>query len=210
MSKEIPTPYVWTFQPQMGVAAGASQDYSTQMNWLSAGNNMSQKVFALRNQRNNILEKQAIITETPRLLPNPPRWPARKIDHSLKIPTLVNLPRNQFLETYMSNSGMQLAGGGITGGSIQLNNEYVGMPIRSDGVMQLAGGGSHSLTPLNAYLLLQSASSMPRNGGIGSNQFVKEFVPTVYYNPYSSSPASFPDQFISNYDVISDSVAEYS
>ncbi|AMB43163.1 pVIII [Bat mastadenovirus WIV12] len=205
MSKEIPTPYVWTFQPQMGVAAGASQDYSTQMNWLSAGNNMAQKVFQIRNARNNVLEKQAVLTETPRLIQNPPTWKAKNIQRPWQIPTVLKLPRNQLLENYMSNSGMQLAGG-----SVQLSaNNYTGLPIRSDGIMQLAGGG-REITPLNAYLVLENSSSRPRSGGIGANQFIQEFVPTVYYNPFSSSPKNFPDEFISNYDIISDSVADYS
>ena len=42
-SKVVPSPYVWTPQPQRGTAAGASQDYSTKMNWLSAGPAMVQR-----------------------------------------------------------------------------------------------------------------------------------------------------------------------
>ena len=77
MSKDIPTPYVWTYQPQLGQAAGASQDYSTRMNWLSAGPSMIDQVNQIRVERNNILLRQAAATETPRLVRNPPNWPAR-------------------------------------------------------------------------------------------------------------------------------------
>ena len=55
MSKEIPTPYMWSYQPQMGLAAGASQDYSTRMNWLSAGPSMISRVNGVRSHRNHIV-----------------------------------------------------------------------------------------------------------------------------------------------------------
>ncbi|AXE75637.1 pVIII [Egyptian fruit bat adenovirus] len=194
----------------MGVAAGASQDYSTQMNWLSAGNRMISKVFAIRDKSNNILQNQAVITETPRVVQNPPIWQPQAIQRPMHYSTILKVPRNQALEKFMSNSGMQLAGGGLTGGSLQLAEvPPVGMPIRSDGVCQLAGG-SADITPGHAYLLLQSSSTVPRAGGIGADQFVQEFVPSVYCNPFAGPPSSFPDQFIHNYDIVSDSVAEYS
>lgn len=66
MSKEIPTPYMWSYQPQMGLAAGASQDYSTRMNWLSAGPSMISRVNGVRSHRNQILLEQAAVTSTPR------------------------------------------------------------------------------------------------------------------------------------------------
>lgn len=228
MSKVIPTPYVWTFQPQSGHAAGASQDYSTRMNWLSAGPSMIGKVNGIREFRNQLLMKQAAITETPRLVKNPPTWPASLLPQEWQPPKVIELPRNERLDMSMSNSGAQLAGGGrvycsssahrgsinretLSGSGIQLSEDHLSARyLRPDGVFQIAGGGLSSYDPTRQFLTLQASSSQPRSGGIGSVQFVHEFVPTVYLNPFSGPPGSYPDAFISNYDVVTNSVDGYS
>lgn len=221
MSKDIPTPYVWTYQPQLGQAAGASQDYSTRMNWLSAGPSMIDQVNQIRVERNNILLRQAAATETPRLVRNPPNWPARYLYQPMGAPQTVELPRNELLETVMTNSGMQLAGGGrstcgikgahLSGSGIQLNGELPSASwLRPDGVFQLAGGSRSSFSPgVSTLLRLEPSSSLPRSGGIGSTQFVQEFVPAVYFQPFSGPPGTYPDEFIYNYDIVSDSVDGY-
>lgn len=219
MSKDIPTPYVWTFQPQLGQAAGASQDYSTRMNWLSAGPSMINQVNAIRAERNNMLLAQAAVTETPRLVRNPPNWPAPYLFQPVGTPQTFELPRNELLETAMTNSGMQLAGGGnsgikgahLAGEGIQLNGEVPSVSwLRPDGVFQLAGGSRSSFSPgVSQLLTLQPASSLPRSGGIGAVQFVHEFVPSVYFQPFSGPPGTYPDEFIYNYDIVSDSVDGY-
>nr|WGN96573.1 pVIII protein [Lemur mastadenovirus] len=228
MSKDIPTPYMWSYQPQLGLAAGASQDYSTRMNWLSAGPHMIGQVNGIRDLRNRILIRQAAITETPRLVQNPPSWPAYALLHNETHPTTLELPRNEFLEKALSNSGVQLAGGGrgelygpqvqvpiksahLAGQGIQLSGDVLSASsLRPDGIFQIAGGGRSSFNPAREqFLLLQSSSTQPRSGGVGSVQFVKEFVPSVYFNPFSGPPGSYPDQFISNYDIRTDSVDGY-
>lgn len=221
---------MWGYQPQLGVASGASQDYSTRMNWLSAGPAMINRVNRVREQRNDILLKQALITETPRPVMNPPSWPADLIIDPPNAPTIVQLPHNETAEVAMSNSGLQLAGGGaalryrplkgpiytnsLSGGGIQLSSreelvQYRPARLRSDGQFQLAGG-SRVILPQQGTLLLQGASSQPRSGGIGAVQFVQEFVPSVYQNPFSGPPGVYPDEFIYNYDLVSDSVNGYS
>lgn len=222
MSKEIPTPYVWSYQPQMGVAAGASQDYSTKMNWLSAGNSMIHHVNGIRNLRNQILMRQARVSATPRAEVNPRNWPARFLIHPYAPPMTVELPRNDKAEVDMTNSGLQLAGGGVkrylagikpqtcSGAGIQLHEEVPSASLlRPDGLFQLAGGSRSSFSPVQRYLAVQTASAAPRSGGIGSKQFVQEFVPAVYINPFSGTPGTYPDAFISNYDYITDSVDGY-
>lgn len=224
MSKEIPTPYVWTYQPQSGRAAGASQDYSTRINWLSAGPHMISQVNDIRDQRNQILLRQAAITETPRVITNPPRWPASMLIQPSDPPISLELPRNEMLEVGMANSGMQLAGGGsrihhaqrwinsshFGGLGIQLNSDIPSAStLRPDGVFQLGGGGRSSFNPVDTFLTLQTSSSVPRSGGLGSRQFVEEFVPTVYFYPYSGPPDTFPDAFMRNYDVVTNSIDGY-
>lgn len=226
MAKEIPTPYMWSFQPQSGHAAGASQDYSTRMNWLSAGPSMINQVNEIRDLRNKILVTQAKITETPRAIMNPPVWPADLLPQERPPPLTVALPRNESAEIAMTNSGAQLAGGrralpatpmwvGIRGADllgrgITLSEDIpTASVLRPDGIFQLAGGSRSSFNPLQAYLTLQQSSTQPRSGGIGSNQFVREFVPDVYLNPFSGPPDTFPDQFIPNYDIVTNSVAGY-
>lgn len=217
MNKEIPTPYVWTYQPQMGTAAGASQDYSTKINWLSAGNKMIQQVFDLRDHRNRLLREQALLTETPRPVMNPPTWPAHLLYHQGQGPVQVPLPRNPQVEQALVNSGAQLAGGsaqGIklapqTGYGIQLAESSGPVSVRSDGLFQLAGGSRSSFAPWQEIVQLQTHASVPRYGGLGSKQFVREFVPTVYLNPFSGPPDTYPDQFISNYDVSTHSIEGY-
>ncbi|AGK27180.1 pVIII [Simian mastadenovirus C] len=232
MSKEIPTPYMWSYQPQMGLAAGAAQDYSSKMNWLSAGPHMISQVNDIRARRNQILLEQAAITSTPRRLLNPPSWPAAQVYQETPAPTTVLLPRDAEAEVQMTNAGAQLAGGSryvryrgrsapyppggikrvfIRGRGIQLNDEVVSSSagLRPDGVFQLGGAGRSSFTTRQAYLTLQSSSSQPRSGGIGTLQFVEEFVPSVYFNPFSGSPGRYPDSFIPNYDAVSESVDGY-
>lgn len=266
MSKVVPTPYMWAFQPQMGAAAGASQDYSTQMNWMSAGPSMINAVRNIRDQRNRILMSQALLTETPRPVPNPPLWPAQLLPQLGGPPVTLALPRNQPLEQEMTNSGLQIAGGGgpvndksnraallgirpgasganltatrgasleraiaveepypaeiqvlpvprnfrFDGAGLQLNeHSFSPSSVRPDGTFQLAGGSRPPLTTTHRLLTLQRSSSVPRSGGIGSAQFVNEFVPAVYFNPFSGPPDSFPDQFIPNFDIISNSVNGY-
>lgn len=243
MSKEIPTPYVWTLQPQVGAAAGASQDYSTRMNWLSAGNKMISRVNDIRDERNQILVRQAAITETPRNMLNPRNWPASAIQSPVYRPDALRLPDNEIAEQVMTNSGMQLAGGArrlcggdmcraiwcsgypdtddydkrqsLAGLGLQLN-EQLPLPqpyrVRSDGVFQLAGGSRVPLSGLSQQnlLALQSSPSVPRDGGLGTYQFVQEFVPSVYINPYSGNPRTYPDEFISNFDVYTNSVDGYA
>lgn len=257
-SKVVPSPYVWTPQPQRGTAAGASQDYSTKMNWLSAGPAMVQRVNGLREARNQILMQQALRDETARPVLNPPVWPAAAIQKSPDPPITLTLPRDEALEEEMTDNGAQLAGGlwpgrnrcartlggaglwtlnraplsrGISGGALSLNDNtlpslvcsrtaFGGVcsssspapwtAIRPDGTFQLGGTGPPRHPP--AYfenLTLSSQPSQPRAGGIGLDQFVTEFIPSVYLNPFSGGPGTFPDQFQANYDIVSESVAGY-
>lgn len=225
-SKTIPTPYMWSYQPQSGRAAGAAQDYSTRLNWFGAGPGMIAQVYGLREEQNRILMTQAEITETPRRVLNPPTWPAHLLPQNLNPPVTIELPRNESLENTWSNSGAQLAGGyrvpvvppirgsirggEFFGGAIELN-EKVGISLRPrpDGLFQLGGGSRSSFGPTEAYLTLQQRSSVPRSGGVGAEQFVREFVPEVYLNPYSGPPSTFPNQFMPNYDIVTDSVNGY-
>lgn len=220
-SKTVPTPYMWAWQPQSGHAAGAAQDYSTRINWLSAGPSMINRVTEIRDLRNQILMTQAEITETPRLIMNPPNWPAAALPQNVGAPLTLALPRNYELERVMANSGLQLAGGsrptpgymrgcGLTGKGIQLSDSTPSASVlRADGTFQLGGGSRSSFDPTQAYLTLQQSSSQPRSGGLGARQFVSEFVPEVYLNPFSGPPDTFPDQFMPNYDIVSDSVNGY-
>ncbi|AQQ73640.1 22K, partial [Harbour porpoise adenovirus 1] len=125
-SKTIPTPYMWSYQPQSGHAAGASQDYSSRMNWLSAGPSMINRVNEINRLRNDILLRQAVITQTPRSVQNPRVWPAQHLIQQLPRDMTVELPRNTQLEQQMTNSGLQLAGGGT--GDLPL------FPISTDGL----------------------------------------------------------------------------
>lgn len=215
MSKEIPTPYVWTLNPQMGVAAGASQDYGTKMNWLSAGANMIHQVNHIREQRNTLLMKQGAITETPRNVTNPSYWPAAMLMKPHIPPVTVELPRNYQLERVMHNSGMQIAGGSrvnhFNGRGLQLNEKQsTSLKLRPDGIFQLAGGSRSSFNPkVVNYLALQGEPNVPRAGGLGTIQFLQEFVPSIYFNPFSGQPDTYPDEFIFNYDLAKDSVDSY-
>lgn len=217
MSKEIPTPYVWTYQPQSGTAAGASQDYSTQMNWLSAGNSMIRRVNQVRDVRNGILLRQGAITETERPIANPPSWPAFAIMQPDRPLEELQLPRDEGMERLVSNQGMQIAGGGAVGDKTAFYGDGFQMPtiprqigVRSDGLFQLAGGGPAFVTPHRPWLLMQTNSTVPRSGGIGEKQFLQEFPPSVYLYPYSGCPSVFPSQFIHHYDVVTDTVDNYS
>lgn len=216
MSKVIPTPYVWSHNPQTGLASGASQDYSTKMNWLGAGQHMIGRVNNIRDARNSILIKQAAITETPRTLANPPIWPTEALYQPPTRPISASLPRNPFMESFASNNGMQIAGGGLTIGDerFEFPAPNIGQPpsiVRSDGMFQLGGGGEQYLpSPYHALLLSQGSSTVPREGGIGTYQFLSEFHPSVYFHPFSGPPSHYPHQFIYNYDVVDDRIDGYA
>lgn len=225
MSKDVPTPYMWSYQPQSGHAAGAAQDYSTRINWLSAGPSMINQVNNIRRRQNEVLLRQALTFETPRLVRNPPFWPAEHLIQQAPRQLTFELPRNTALEIGLTNHGLQLAGGGVeeippipinegpTAGagirSFAPSERVTASHLRPDGVFQLGGGGRSSFNPVQAFLTLQSASTTPRSGGVGSRQFVQEFTPSVYINPFSGPPGTYPDEFIPNYDIVSDSVAGY-
>ena len=186
-----------------------AQEVMTLSDCLKIGieNNLSLKV-----SRNNILKGQHSISENR----------ARLLPQMTQPPTHLHLPRNEILEGRLTDAGMQLAGGGalaprdlyaltLRGRGIQLNEDlpFSASTLRPDGIFQLGGGGRSSFNPTEAYLTLQNSSSLPRSGGIGSDQFVREFVPTVYINPFSGPPGTYPDQFIANYNILTDSVAGY-
>lgn len=258
-AKVIPSPYMWTPQPQRGTAAGAAQDYSTRMNWMSAGPGLINRVNQIREARNQILQNEALATETPRAVLNPPVWPAGAIYGADKIapPIHLTLPRNESLEEAMVDDGAQIAGGalldfapgvyryrhnprrallrntpysppteggvyaarpGIRGGALVLAEHIAPdreqrqqrIALRSDGSFQLGGSGVPRYSrPQLQEITLSSRSSVPRSGGIGLNQFVNEFVPTVYLNPFSGPPGTFPDQFQPNYDIVTETVSGY-
>lgn len=223
-SKTIPTPYVWTYQPQSGRAAGAAQDYSTRLNWMGAGPSMINQVYDIRDKQNQILMTQAAISETPRTIANPPTWPAHLLPQAANSSMTVTLPRNEALEAAMTNSGAQLAGGyrafplppyvnsikaypPFYGGAVQLHERT--LPLRPDGLFQLGGGSRTPFDLQQGFLTLQQGSSAPRSGGLGPAQFVQEFVPEVYLNPFSGPPETFPNQFMPNYDIVTDSIDGY-
>ncbi|ART33377.1 pVIII [Deer mastadenovirus B] len=216
MSKEIPTPYIWTFQPQMGTAAGASQDYSTRMNWFSAGPDMINDVNNIRDTQNRILMTQSAMTATPRNLIDPRIWPAHLIKQPVVGTTHVEMPRNEVLEQHLTSQGAQIAGGGPALRSYKSTSAGEGFTsfsascMRPDGVFQLGGGSRSSFNPLRTDFAFHALPSEARYGGIGSRQFVEEFVPAVYLNPYSGPPDSYPDQFIRHYNVYTNSVSGYS
>lgn len=218
MSKEIPAPYVWTYQPQLGTAAGASQDYSTRLCWMSAGPKTINRVNSLNEERNRILMRQAQLTETPRYLLNPPSWPNNLIKQPTVTSTIVPFPRNELAELQATNEGFQLAGGKFPlktslkqtpfiGRGLQLAEPFGRIPLHAaEGTFQLTGGE----IPSYEEIILTNEPSQPRSGGIGSIQFTEEFVPSVYINPFSGPPSTYPNQFIYNYNVENHGVDGYS
>lgn len=205
--QKVPSPYIWTYQPQFGTAAGASQDYGTKFNWLHAGNSMIQHVFDLRNNRNDILQKQAALTQTARPLMNPPHWPAELITQPTSTDNIVCLREKNMFQRIPDN-GMQFAGGAIKGQGMQLNDEQFHFKPNSysnDALFQLAGGCASK----NCFIL-DNAPRIARSGGIGSKQFIEEFVPSVILEPFAGPSYTFPYETIYHYDVISDSVDDYS
>lgn len=58
---------------------------------------------------------------------------------------------------------------------------------------QLQGTGV-GLNP-KSYLLLSEQATVPRSGGMTSNQFMYEFPPVVYNDPFSGSLENFPKEF---------------
>ncbi|QIZ64168.1 pVIII [Guinea pig adenovirus 1] len=220
MSKEIPTPYVWLYEPQRGRARGASQDYSTRAYWMSAGPAMISRLNAVRLARNGLLLQQAAITETPRAVLNPPEWPPALLRQQ---PQRVNIP-TQFshatFPTAIVGSGMsppppKRRRRGRDADARRSRQRRVSNAIYTT----VAGARPQSSEAAAAALaavdrsaeLLRRATfpSAPRSGGLGAQRFVEEFVPEVYLNPFAGEPSNFPLEFIPQYDVQTGTVHDY-
>lgn len=53
-----PTPYLWQYQPETGLVAGARQDYGSEINWLGSDLQMFNRVQRLRRLRNQLEEEK--------------------------------------------------------------------------------------------------------------------------------------------------------
>nr|WRQ19822.1 MAG: pVIII protein [unidentified adenovirus] len=207
MSRGASTPYVWSYQPQLGSAAGASQDYSTRVNWLAGGLDTYRKIQHLNAIQNAILNKQKLLSETVRPVRNPLIWPAANIILDAPTPSIVKLSRDESAEREITASGAQL-----TGGSLQLNDH---LPKKRnkflpEGTEQLTGGGIEDVfLPQETTVIFSGASSSPYKGGIGWRQFLNEFVPFAEAYPFLTSTA-FPHDLASNFNTYKNRYDDYS
>lgn len=65
MSQQPVTPYIWTYQPETGMTAGAQQDYGSVINWLSADPMMCERIRHVNEARNASVIADYRFSETP-------------------------------------------------------------------------------------------------------------------------------------------------
>lgn len=61
-------------------------------------------------------------------------------------------------------------------------------------------GGMFPLDNVRNLTLLEEEARVPRNGGLNPQQFIREFPPVVYTNPFSGDEAYFPKEFSPLFD----------
>ncbi|QJR83102.1 pVIII [Bearded dragon adenovirus 1] len=66
---------------------------------------------------------------------------------------------------------------------------------RRPGAQMQGGGGLESVTSDRVAFLLTEGSSVPRSEGMTPHQFVQDFPPVVYQDPFSGSMRNFPKEF---------------
>lgn len=202
------TPYIWTYKPETGTAAGARQDYGSVINWLRASPQLCQRIREVNNFRNYIDKTRSHLSDEMTCYFN--AWPANVVSQPegtpyrpAPNPVLGQHSIHDFLSTA---EGSQIAGGLISSPDISghganalssyptLKYVNVDSPIlsyRHPG-QQLQGG---SITSKNDNFLLSEESRVPRSGGLSPLQFLQEFPPIVYNNPFSENMLYFPKEF---------------
>lgn len=60
------TPYIWTYQPETGMTAGAQQDYGAVINWLSADPYLCERIRHVNQARNDMARLEATTRVVPR------------------------------------------------------------------------------------------------------------------------------------------------
>lgn len=209
------TPYIWSYQPQTGTAAGATQDYGAVINWLQANPQMYKRIQDVNYRRNAIDKSRDHIGNRMSLYFN--KWPAEDVLQPRGTPYVpaADPSINQQSVTDFVNTaeGSQLAGG--PGNPLQTfdlkghgNNALTSYPMtiytnllsrRHPGQM-LQGG--HVGTVPNQHFLLYEEASVPRSGGLNPMQFTQEFPPVVYEHPFSENLAYFPKEFSRLFDPV--------
>lgn len=104
------TPYVWTYQPETGMTAGAQQDYGGVINWLCADPYMCERIRKVNQTRNDMARLEASNRVVPEgefnaWLQRPPIFgpPSGKLEKRRV---------RSFIDTVATSEGVQLSGAG--------------------------------------------------------------------------------------------------
>ncbi|URN46038.1 pVIII [Bovine adenovirus 7] len=191
------TPYIWRYQPETGYTAGAHQNYSAVINWLQANPQMVARIKQVNLVRNDLDKLQANITRQD-ISANVNNWPAKDLYQPLKAPYIPASPNmattiNDFEAT---RQGIQLSGNQpLKGTGSNALSSYPDIPdiLKYSRVgQQLQGYGTFSKDNIH---LFYEGSRQPRKGGLSPVQFINEFPPVVYQNPFSGPLRTFPKEF---------------
>lgn len=191
------TPYVWKYQPETGYTAGAHQNYNTVINWLHANPQMFARIQHINTAR-NVMDKFRSDLTRDDIAVNINNWPAEDLMQPPNFPYIPATSKststiNDWLAT---TQGIQLSGTSeLNGWGSNRLTSYPDIPpilkYERPG-QQLQGQGLFKQE--NIHLFYESPR-LPRSGGLTPQQFVKEFPPVVYNNPFSESMSVFPKEF---------------
>ncbi|AWY10554.1 pVIII [Polar bear adenovirus 1] len=191
----VPTPYIWSYQPQLGIRSGASQDYSTRINWLGAGDQTVTKIRRLNDERNRILMEQSRLTDIP--IYKPPAMAFFK--HLDQVPkkqdnaTLsVGIPTTPYFPT--------LKASGLT---LNENSGKLIPALPSEGTFQLAGGNES-----DDEMLINDRQVLEQS--LDPQRFLRHLAPEIYFHPFSGAPGDFPRQYIFNFNFDKNAVDGYN
>lgn len=197
------TPYIWKYQPETGYTAGAHQDYGSVINWLNSNPQMFTRIRDVNLQRNNIDKTRGLVTRND-IHSNINNWSASQLlqrQGSPYVPASLNLEasKQDFID---SAHGMQLSGPKPIDFKGTGSNNLSAYPMVSGNIpplmlyhrpgQQLQGMGT---TSAENFHLMEEVSRLPRSGGLTPTEFLTEFPPIVYNDPFSKSLLYFPKEF---------------
>lgn len=109
MSQPV-TPYIWAYQPETGMTAGAQQNYGAVINWLSSDPYMCERIRHVNQSRNDLARLEANARVVPRGEFN--EWLQQPEVSGPPSGVITGRRIRSFVDTVATSEGAQLAGAG--------------------------------------------------------------------------------------------------
>ncbi|AIZ35778.1 pVIII [Psittacine adenovirus 3] len=219
------TPYLWTYQPQTGYPAGARQDYGSVPCWFNSAPDLYHRIMALNEERNllDVGRSSARAFQVSAAAPASSYLPAK--DPSLADSVITDkvktwqgeqlaggsyrlgdgrqyrklsrdsspFPHNW--QVYEDGSWKTISGGSCNALSSYPRAVYADLETYSRPGQQIQAPLTGRGKRLDSVHLLTEEATVPRQEGLTPLQFLSQFPPVVYSEPFSGNLAYFPKEF---------------